>query len=237
LILSMRESYRVLKKYRIPHAEPLFLSHIEDVKLLKFPCVLKADVEGVIHKSDGGLIAVNMKDVHQAREAYEKIVFQAKGRGILQGVVAFPYLEGTELYMGMKRDPQFGPVITFGLGGIFVEVMKDVSLRIAPLTRKDAFAMMREIKGFKIIEGSRGKDPINQDILADLILKTAKMCLKEKRIIELDFNPIMARKNNIKVADARIVVASENTASMTKQSTRIAIAQVSGIPLPPARSR
>jgi acyl-CoA synthetase (NDP forming) len=113
-------------------------------------------------------------------------------------------VNGQEIIIGMKRDVIFGQVILFGLGGVFVEVLKDVSLRIAPLIIKDCRDMINEIKGKKILYGFRNIPKTNQLAIIDLLLKTSKLAINEKNIAELDFNPVMVDKKAV-VVDARII--------------------------------
>jgi acyl-CoA synthetase (NDP forming) len=113
---------------------------------------------------------------------------------------------GTEIIIGTSKDPQFGPVIMFGLGGIFVEVLKDVSFRVIPLSRKDAQEMIAEIKGYPLLEGYRGKEPANIPALVEIILKISGLMNKNPQIKELELNPIFAYKNGAMAADARIIL-------------------------------
>jgi acyl-CoA synthetase (NDP forming) len=113
---------------------------------------------------------------------------------------------GTEVIVGMSKDPQFGPVMMFGLGGIFVEVLKDVSFRIVPLEAKDAREMVREIKGFPVLEGVRGQEPADLGALEGLILKVSEFAEAHPEIEELDLNPVFAYKDGVMAVDARIIV-------------------------------
>ncbi|MBD3310675.1 acetyl-CoA synthetase, partial [Candidatus Woesearchaeota archaeon] len=111
-----------------------------------------------------------------------------------------------EVIIGMKRDPQFGPAIMFGLGGIMVEIMKDVSFRITPVDKKTALEMIKEVQAIKVLQGARGKRPADLDKLAEIITKTSKMAEKHEEITELDFNPVIAYGDKAIVVDARIKV-------------------------------
>ena len=114
---------------------------------------------------------------------------------------------GTEVIIGMTKDPQFGPVLMFGLGGIFVEVLKDVAFRIVPLEPRDARQMVREIKGFPVLEGVRGQPPADLTALEKLILQVSEFVEAHPEIEELDLNPVFAYKDGVLAVDARIVVA------------------------------
>ncbi|MGB2689161.1 MAG: acetate--CoA ligase family protein, partial [Desulfobacterales bacterium] len=112
---------------------------------------------------------------------------------------------GLEVIVGMNRDPQFGPIILFGLGGIMVEIFQDVSLRLLPFSRDDALDMIREIKGYELISGYRGQPPVDEEALADCLLSVAQMAEKHSEIVEIDLNPVMAYPDGILVVDARII--------------------------------
>jgi acetyl-CoA synthetase (ADP-forming) len=115
---------------------------------------------------------------------------------------------GIEVIIGMNKDQQFGPVLMFGLGGILVEVLKDVSFRIVPLTKRDAREMIKEIKGYPILEGYRGHEPANIKILEDILLKVSEFVENQPEIKELDINPIFAYRDSALALDARIILES-----------------------------
>jgi len=113
---------------------------------------------------------------------------------------------GIEVIVGMSKDPQFGPVIMFGLGGILVELLKDVSFRIVPITREDAAEMIREIKGYPLLEGYRGQEPANITALEDLMVRVSQFVEQTPEIKELDLNPIFAYKDKVIALDARVIL-------------------------------
>ena len=113
---------------------------------------------------------------------------------------------GTEVIVGTSKDPQFGPVIMFGLGGIFVEILKDVSFRVVPVNRKDAQEMVKEIKGYPLLQGYRGKEPANITVLVEMILKISNLIHKNPQIKELELNPVFAYKDRAVAVDARIIL-------------------------------
>ena len=116
---------------------------------------------------------------------------------------------GTEVIIGMSKDPQFGPVLMFGLGGILVEILKDVSFRIVPLTRRDAREMIKELKGYPILEGYRGQEPANIEVLEDLLLTVSDFVEGRPEIMEMDINPIFAYSDGAVAVDARVILESE----------------------------
>jgi acyl-CoA synthetase (NDP forming) len=115
-------------------------------------------------------------------------------------------LPGLEVIAGMNRDPQFGPVILFGLGGIMVEIFQDVSLRLLPLARDEALAMIRELKGYGLIAGYRGRPPIDEQSLADCLLAVARIAEEHPEVMEIDLNPVFAYPDGVRVADVRMIV-------------------------------
>jgi len=177
---------------------------------LGLPVVLKIASPDVVHKSDAGGVKLGLKTLNQVGEAYSDIMRSIKGKypeakihGVSVQKMARP---GVEVIIGMSKDAQFGPVIMFGLGGILVEILKDVSFRIVPLTRRDAREMIREIKGYPLLEGYRGQEPVDVANLEDLILKVSSFVEKNPQVKELDLNPIFAYRDSAVAVDARVVL-------------------------------
>jgi acyl-CoA synthetase (NDP forming) len=175
-----------------------------------FPIVLKIVSPQVLHKSDAGGVLINIENEAGIRGGYNKIlenvkahVPDAKITGILVQEMA---PNGTEVIVGSTNDPTFGPTIMFGLGGIFVEILKDVSFRLAPITKVDAEEMVKEIKAYKILEGVRGMPPVDQDTIVNLLLSTSKMLMECPEINELDLNPVLVYEKGAKIVDARIIL-------------------------------
>ncbi len=174
-----------------------------------FPIALKVCSPEIVHKSDVGGVRLNIKSHEAVEKAYNQILAsariaqtQAQLGEVLVSKMAPP---GLEVIIGMNRDPQFGPVILFGLGGIMVEIFQDVSLRLLPLSRDDALAMIREIKGYKLISGFRGQPSMDEQAIADCIVSVAQMTEENPEIIEIDLNPVFAYPEGILVVDARII--------------------------------
>jgi len=180
---------------------------------LGFPVVLKIASPDVIHKSDAGGVKLDLKTAAQAGKAYDDIMKaikkqypEAKIHGVSVQRMARP---GVEVIIGMSMDAQFGPVIMFGLGGVFVEILKDVSFRIVPLERRDAREMIREIKGYPMLEGYRGQEPVDVDNLEKLVLAVSDFVEKHPEIEELDINPIYAYSDGAVAVDARIILGED----------------------------
>lgn len=175
-----------------------------------YPAVLKISSVDITHKSDAGGVRINLPDSGSVIKAFDEILAGARAKfpdADIEGVSVQGMAEkGIEIIIGMTKDPQFGPVIMFGLGGVMVEVLKDVSFRIVPLEKADASAMIRDIKGFKILEGYRGQDPADIEYLEALILKLSDLVDKTPEIKEIDMNPVFAYKEGALVVDARIII-------------------------------
>lgn len=177
---------------------------------LGLPVVLKIASTDVVHKSDAGGVKLGLETVEQVGEAYDDILKSIKQHypeAQLQGVsVQNMARPGIEVIIGMSKDAQFGPVLMFGLGGILVEILKDVAFRIVPLTRRDAAEMIREIKGYPLLEGYRGQEPADLVALEELLLKISDFVEQNPEIEELDLNPVFAYKDDAVAVDARIVL-------------------------------
>ncbi|MBA3061363.1 MAG: acetyl-CoA synthetase, partial [Atribacteria sp.] len=162
------------------------------------------------HKTDVGGVKLNIKDETEARSAYQEIIFQAKKynkEARISGVITYTMVpQGTEIIIGMMKDPHFGPVAMFGLGGIFVEVLKDISFRILPIEERDAEEMINEIKGFKILKGARGEGPKDIKAIKNLLLKISQLALENPEISEIDLNPVFVFEKGLQVIDARMIL-------------------------------
>jgi len=177
---------------------------------LGFPVALKIASTDVIHKSDAGGVKLGLKTAAQVGKAYDDIMKSikksfpdAKIEGVSVQKMAKP---GVEVIIGMSKDAQFGPVLMFGLGGIFVEILKDVSFRIVPLMKRDAKEMIREIKGFPLLQGYRGSEPVDLENLENILLKVSEFVEKTPEVKELDLNPIFAYKDGAVAVDARVIL-------------------------------
>lgn len=177
---------------------------------LGFPVVLKIASPDISHKSDAGGVRLGLKTASEVGKAYGSILQaikqnypQAKIHGVAVQKMARP---GVEVIIGMSKDEQFGPVLMFGLGGILVEVLKDVSFRIVPLSRRDAAEMLREIKGYPLLQGYRGQEAVDISHLEELLLKVSDFVEQTPEIIELDLNPVFAYSHGALAVDARVIL-------------------------------
>jgi acetate---CoA ligase (ADP-forming) subunit beta len=213
-LLTEVESKELLSKAGIPVVEAkLARSKREAISISKelgFPVVLKISSPDVIHKSDSGGVKLGLANGAQVGKAYSDIMSSIKKafpKAVIEGVsVQRMAPPGVEVIVGMSKDAQFGPVLMFGLGGILVEVLKDVSFRIVPVSERDAGEMIREIKGYPVLEGYRGQEPASIPALEKLIVKVSSFVEKNPQIKELDLNPVFAYPDNAVAVDARIIL-------------------------------
>ncbi len=180
---------------------------------LGFPVALKIVSPEIIHKSDVGGVRLGLKSQAEVRRAYSQIVAAARASdpaahilGVSVQAMAPP---GIEVILGMTQDSQFGPVLMFGLGGVMVEVLKDVVFRLVPLTRYDTRQMVREIRGYPILNGYRGHEPADVSALEDSLLKLSKFVEAHPEVNELDLNPVFAYRHGVLAVDARVVLKPE----------------------------
>jgi len=175
-----------------------------------YPIVLKIVSPDVIHKFDVGGVVLNLKSPSEVKDAYQNILKNIKKHKpdakILGVLVQEMAPTSTEVIVGATKDPQFGPALMFGLGGIFVEVLKDVTFRIAPITESDARQMITEVKAYPILKGYRGQPPADIDAIVNILLNTSKLVMDHQEIKELDLNPIMVYEKGAKTVDARIIL-------------------------------
>ena len=175
-----------------------------------YPIVLKIVSPQVLHKSDSGGVLININNAEEVRAGYNKILTNVKKHvpeAVITGILVQEMApSGTEVIVGSTKDPTFGNTLMFGLGGIFVEVLKDVSFRIVPIQKIDASEMIKEIKAYKILEGVRGMPPADQEMLVKILMATSKMLEECSEIKELDMNPIIVYEKGARVVDARIIL-------------------------------
>lgn len=176
---------------------------------LGFPVALKIDSPDILHKSDVGGVRLNLRSGQDVRAAYETMMSRAREvmpQAHIRGVVVTSMAaSGLELILGMNRDPQFGPILLFGLGGVTVELFRDVTMKILPITRDDAFAMLEEIQAAPLLNGYRGTRPVDKNALVEAILKLAHLAETYEDLLEIDLNPVFAYSEGVLVADARII--------------------------------
>jgi len=213
-VLTEVESKAVLRQAGISIIDTKLATSKEEAisisRQFGFPVALKIASPDIVHKSDAGGVRLGLRTAKQVGKAYEDIlaaVSQKHPEARIQGVAVQKMARpGVEVIIGMSRDAQFGPVLMFGLGGILVEVLKDVSFRIVPLARRDAAEMIREIKGYPLLEGYRGQEAVDVSHLEDMLLKVSDFAEQNPEVKELDLNPIFAYSDGAIAVDARIIL-------------------------------
>ena len=175
-----------------------------------FPVVMKIVSPDILHKTEAGGVVVGVKNADDAATAYEQIIANAKkykADARIIGVQVQQMIKGgTEVIVGAMTDDSFGKLVAFGLGGVLVEVLKDVTFRLAPATKEDATSMLDGIQAAEMLKGVRGGDAVNRDAVTDMIVKVSQLVTDFPEISELDLNPVFASKEGAIAADVRIVV-------------------------------
>lgn len=208
------EAKNVCREYCIPVTKfELAEDEADAVRLAKgigYPVVLKVVSPDILHKSDVGGVEVGLKGDDNVLRSYRRIMEnvrknnpKARIKGIIVQEMAPP---STEVIVGALKDPQFGPVVMFGLGGIFVEVLKDVAFRVVPFTETEASEMISEIKAYPILKGYRNTPPADTKAIANILLSTSRLMTEHPNIKEIDLNPILVYERGAKAVDARIII-------------------------------
>ncbi len=213
--LNEFESKQLLEAYSIPVTKEYVAVTLDEA--LKFahqigyPVVLKGSSRTLTHKTEHRLIELGIDSDEALKKAYGAL--QERGKGQLDGILVQQMVKGDrELVAGLIRDPQFGPCVMFGLGGIFTEVLKDVTFRVAPLEIRDAMEMMDEIKAKKLLDQFRGKPAVNRDILAKALVNLGKIGLEIEEVAEIDINPLIIHEDMPIAVDALVVLRDKKAA-------------------------
>jgi len=223
MLLDFYQTKRILSKYKIPFCRGrIFKSKAKALNFAKktgFPVVLKIASVDILHKTDIGGVKLGIKNEKDLKKSWNEILKQAQKvptkSGILdgkaigiknEGVLVQKEIKGTEIILGMKRDEIFGPIMMFGGGGIFIELLKDVSFEICPLKKQEVKEMLKRTKVYKVLKGFRGFPRVNVEKIIKIILNLSKLSLKEKQIKEIDLNPIICNEKEVLVVDAKIII-------------------------------
>jgi acyl-CoA synthetase (NDP forming) len=210
LALSEYESKKVVAAAGVPVTrEALVHSREEAVnqtEKIGFPVVHKGSSPDLTHKTEMGMVRVNLKNKDEVAGAYDELT----GKGIaLDGVLIQEMVKGNrEFVIGLTRDPQFGPCVMFGLGGIFTEAMKDVSFRVAPLTEDDAREMIGEIRAAKLLDAFRGEKSVDREILVRALVGIGDLGMKHEEIAEIDINPLIVKDGKPVAVDALVILTA-----------------------------
>ncbi len=208
--LSEYESKQVLESYHIPITRERTVTNEDGLRAamedIGFPLVLKGCSSNIAHKTEKGLIRVDIRNAEEAMGAFQEIMThmdEEDGQVLVQEMIKGQ----RELVVGLTRDPQFGPCVMFGLGGIFTEVLKDITFRVAPLEKRDALEMMSEIKAHKILDAVRGMPAADRDLLADILINVGRIGLENDAVKEIDINPLILSGSKPVAVDALLVLA------------------------------
>lgn len=212
-VLNYEESRKVMELAGIPLNKMKVAKNLEEsiqgANEVGYPIVLKVISEDIVHKSDSGGVKVGIKSDDELSKSYQemiKSVLSFYPDAKIEGVSVEEMVSGVELLIGTNTDSQFGKMIAFGIGGVFVEVYKDVSFRLIPVSSKDVQDMITEIKGRATFDGFRGLPKVNLEELASLILTVSNLIQDYPIIFEMDLNPVVATKNGLQAIDARIIL-------------------------------
>ena len=206
--LSEYEAKQVLAAYKIPVTREILVQAPDAlsgaVTSIGFPLVMKGCAAEIAHKTEKNLVRVDVRNETEAKIAYDEIVTAMDGVG---DVLVQEMISGRrELVIGMTRDPQFGACVMFGLGGIFTEILKDISFRKAPLEQRDAMEMMQEIKGYKILDAVRGMEAADKNALAEMLINIGQIGVDIDAVAEIDLNPVILSGSKPVAVDALIVL-------------------------------
>jgi acyl-CoA synthetase (NDP forming) len=209
--LSEYESKAVLASYHIPVTREILVKDSNEATHaaheIGYPVAIKGCAPEITHKTEKGLIQTDIRNDEEMLVAFNDIVSgMNRGKG---AVLVQEMIKGKrELVVGLIRDPQFGPCVMFGLGGIFTEILRDVSFRLAPLEKRDALEMIQEIKAHKILDAVRGMEPVDRDILSEILINVGKIGMENDVVKEIDINPVIVSGSRPVAVDALIVLQS-----------------------------
>lgn len=212
-VLTETESKLILQSRNIPTNTFRVVDNVEDAASaatdLGYPVVIKIVSRKITHKSDAGGVVLDLRDHERLTNAYRSLMekFQPIDPDV-KVVVQQMVPEGVEIIIGANRDAQFGPVILLGIGGIFTELLEDVSFAMLPVTDHDCWRMIQSLRGYPLLKGFRGSEKVALDAIVSLMMKVSDLVYADEKILEMDLNPVIVDRNHATVVDARIVVSS-----------------------------
>jgi acyl-CoA synthetase (NDP forming) len=214
------EAQRICAFHHIPTPPSVVTSNAEEallkVKEIGFPVVLKVISPQILHKSDVGGVILNINDEKELETAYERLiteVIRKEPSAKIVGVLLEKMMPAsTEVIVGGTRDPQFGPAIMFGLGGIFTEIYDDVSFRVAPIDKIDATNLIHELRGYKLLEGARGRPPADLNSIINILINVSNLMTEHDSVNQLDLNPVIVYPKGACAVDFRIIVGNSGEA-------------------------
>jgi len=212
--MDFKKIEQFIEKTKLPVPRQAFAKNkkqaVESLKKLKSApkIIMKLISPDFPHKTEFNLVRELPPEAESVEKTFDELVKTAKRKkrkAKIEGVLLQEKCHGVEVIIGMKRDPTFGPVLLFGLGGIFAEILQDKSLRIAPVKKEDAFSMIKEIKGYKILTGYRNLPKANLDALSNILVKLGNYALANEKLAEIDLNPVIVDEKKAYCVDIRII--------------------------------
>jgi len=208
------EAKAICEDYQMPIPQSELAKSPEEAsnaaERLGYPIVLKIVSQDILHKTEAGGVLLDIKNSVEVRDGFVRIAESARRyspAAKLEGVLVQKMVpQGIEVIIGGLMDPQFGQTLMFGLGGVFVEILKDVTLRIAPITEQDAREMIREIKAYPILKGYRGNPPVDEDAIVGILLRASDLTMENPQINQMDLNPVMVYDKGASIVDARMIL-------------------------------
>ena len=212
--LSEHESKKFLAEYGIAVTEERVVSTEEEAvataSKIGYPVALKASGEEFSHKTELGLIVLHLKNKEEIRTAFRRLTSRADV-SVKEALVQQMVEGDRELVVGLTRDPQFGPCVMFGLGGVLTEILEDVTFRVAPLSKRDALEMMNDIRAKKILDTFRGKPPVDRNALADILIAVGRIGMEVDDVKEIDINPLKITDGRPVAVDALVVLEEKGS--------------------------
>ena len=212
--LAENESKQLLAEYGIPITEEQVVTTEDEAVAVAdkigYPVVLKGSGDELSHKTELNLIALDLRKEEEVKEAFQKLTSNPKAK-VTEVLVQQMVKGDRELVVGLTRDAQFGPCVMFGIGGIFTEILKDTSFRVAPLTRWDAMDMMEDIRGKKILDAFRGKPAVDREVLADILMAVGQIGMDHDSVEEIDINPLKLVNGKPVAVDALVVLGGDES--------------------------
>jgi len=197
MLLGFQETLNLLKKYNIPYANSRIISTEKELFDLKFPVALKAG--DILHKTEAKAVVTNISNKQELVKEYKRL------KKISKQIIIQEMKQGHKVIMGAKQDPVFGPILLFGTGGIFAEILNDVCFRLAPVNKKEVEAMIKEIKGYSILKGYRGQKKAKIKDLERILLSLSDLIINES-VREIDLNPVIVNSAEAVVVDVKILI-------------------------------
>lgn len=209
MLVNFTSSKKILENHGLPVVKTGIFKSLEDAvsfaEEVGYPVVIKISSPEISHKTDVGGVRTGIENSEELKKVFKEFQERFQEREI-EGIVVQKQIKGKEIVLGFKRDPEFGPVLMFGLGGIFIEIFNDIVLRVAPITKEESMEMIKETKSFKVLSGYRGQESVNIEKLAEMIVKMSELSMKEENIKEMDLNPVIINDKEALICDIRIIV-------------------------------